>query len=317
MKDPTPFLHEHKEFKNLVEILSKELKIEPQLVEKDYWLMHSLFGLLSGGFSIELKGGTSLSKGFKVVDRFSEDIDIKIDPPPDLKVMAGPNHNKEIHVKSRSRFFDWLPKKLKISGMSAERDTEFDDEKMRSAGIRLKYLSQFSRLQKLKEGVLLEVGFDKTTPNKKITISSWAYERAKAANVSVKDNRAVDVSCYLPQYTFVEKLQAISTKFRQQQEKGVTFPPNFLRHYYDVYRLLELPEVQSFVGTPAYHDYKKERFRGGDNLDISKNEAFLLNDNQTRGLYQSEYEKGADLYYKGQVPFEKILERIEANVHRL
>ena len=58
-----PLLHDHKEFKDLLEILSQELSIQPQLVEKDYWLMHCLFGLNTLKFNIELKGGTSLSKG--------------------------------------------------------------------------------------------------------------------------------------------------------------------------------------------------------------------------------------------------------------
>ena len=169
------FLHEHKEFKQLIEILSKESNIQPQLVEKDYWIMHCLYGLLSRNFKIELKGGTSLSKAFKVIDRFSEDIDIKIEPPASLNVMAGANHEKEIHIQSRRGFFDWLAKNIKIPGIdSVHRDVDFDDAKMRSAGIRLRYSSFYNPLAKLKEGVLLEVGFDRTAPNKKITISSWA-----------------------------------------------------------------------------------------------------------------------------------------------
>ena len=70
--------------------------------------------------------------------------------------------------------------------------------------------------------------------------------------MQVIDNRAVDVPCYSPAYTFVEKLQTVSTKFRQQQDAEV-FPKNFLRHYYDLYCLLDNPEVQAFLGTTAYH----------------------------------------------------------------
>ena len=312
------FLHEHKDFKSLLEILSKDMGVQPQLVEKDYWLMHCLFGLLSLNYKIELKGGTSLSKGFKVIDRFSEVIDLKIEPPAKMNVMAGPNHDKDIHVQSRRKFFDWLKESIEIPGiLSVNRDTEFDDERMRSAGIRLKYQSHYNPLPKLKEGVLLEVGFDRTTPNHKITISSWAYDRALTAKVPILDNRAFDVPCYLPEYTFVEKLQAVSTKYRQQQEKGKLFPPNFLRHYYDIYKLLGLPEVQAFIGTKEYHDYKDKRFRGGDNRDIATNDAFLLSDPQVREMYEVEYKKSVDLYYKGQVPFPEILGRIQENMEKL
>jgi predicted nucleotidyltransferase component of viral defense system len=43
-------------------------------VEKDYWIMHGLYGLQQMGMSFELKGGTSLSKGYGIIERFSEDI---------------------------------------------------------------------------------------------------------------------------------------------------------------------------------------------------------------------------------------------------
>jgi len=51
---------------------------------------------------------------------------------------------------------------------------------------------------------LLEVGFDDITPNFPRTISSWAYDYA-VGKVPITDNRAVDVSCYHPGYTLVEK----------------------------------------------------------------------------------------------------------------
>lgn len=61
-----PYLHHLEEFPELIEIVASERGIIPQLVEKDYWIMHCLYKLSSLGFSFELKGGTSLSKGFGV-----------------------------------------------------------------------------------------------------------------------------------------------------------------------------------------------------------------------------------------------------------
>ena len=72
------YLHDHKNFRQLIEITANEQGInEPLLVEKDYWLMHCLYGLGQAGLSFELKGGTSLSKGYGIIHRFSEDIDIR------------------------------------------------------------------------------------------------------------------------------------------------------------------------------------------------------------------------------------------------
>jgi hypothetical protein len=82
-----------------------------------------------------LKGGTSLSKGFGVIHRFSEDIDIRIEPPKELDVKSGKNHDKPAHVASRRAFYDWLGSEIKIDGIAeVTRDTDFDDDKMRSGG---------------------------------------------------------------------------------------------------------------------------------------------------------------------------------------
>jgi len=77
---PEPFLHKRGDFADLIRIVADERGLLPALVEKDYWIMHCLYGLSAQGLGFELKGGTSLSKGFGIIQRFSEDIDIRIDP---------------------------------------------------------------------------------------------------------------------------------------------------------------------------------------------------------------------------------------------
>jgi Nucleotidyl transferase AbiEii toxin, Type IV TA system len=206
-----PFLHLLADFKDLIEITARDEKIQdPSLVEKDYWLMHVLWGLQQLGLQFHLKGGTSLSKGFGCIHRFSEDIDLKIEPVEKLcgfKVYANKNHDDEKHRESRKKYFEWVCNKIsgKIPGIvETKRDPLFDDvTKFRNAGVRLFYQSSFTQTPGLKEGILLEVGFDRTAPNVPRDITSWAYERAShTSGVSVLDNRAKGVPCYEPKYTF-------------------------------------------------------------------------------------------------------------------
>ena len=303
---PADYLHNHRQFSDLIRIVAADKHIVPALVEKDYWIMHCLYGLHRLGMSFELKGGTSLSKGFHIIDRFSEDIDIRIEPPAKLQVKTGKNQTKPSHIESRKRFYDWLAATIRIDGITkVERDTAFDNDDYFSGGIRLFYTSVTEPVIALKDGVLLEAGFDVVAPNTPKDISSSAYDHA-ASRVEIIDNRAKDVACYDPGYTFVEKLQTISTKFRRQQETG-EFPANFMRHYYDAYSLLKRPEVQAFIGTEAYKAHKTRRFRQFDNPNIAENQAFVLSDPETRKTYSAAFAATGALYYGGKPTFEEIL----------
>src|SRR5437763_3553948 len=109
------FLYNHPQFPELIRIVAQQKGIDPALVEKDYWIMHCLYGLQQLGLTFELKGGTSLSKGFQIINRFSEDIDIRIEPPKDRDVKTGRNHRKKKHVESRRVFYDWLVKTIHVN----------------------------------------------------------------------------------------------------------------------------------------------------------------------------------------------------------
>lgn len=72
-----------------------------------------------------------------------------------MRVKTGRNHDKPAHIDSRRAYYDELATRIRIPGIErVERDTRFDDEKMRSAGIRLVYTSRVVPLPGIKEGVL-------------------------------------------------------------------------------------------------------------------------------------------------------------------
>ena len=314
------YLHKHKNFLELLRIVEQETGILSVLIEKDYWIMHSLYGLKKQGYNFQLKGGTSLSKGFSLINRFSEDIDIHINPPPALNINENPKNNNEKNTRKKKEFYDTIAKEIKIDGITEiERDTAFDDTKRyNSGGIRLHYERLTGVIDGLKEGILLEAGFDTVAPNSPTTISSWAYEKASnTQNIEIIDNRAVDIPCYDYRYTFVEKLQTIASKFRREMVTGVV-ATNYMRQYYDVYSLLADKAVQDFIGTEAYWLHKKLRLWAEDfDLPIYKNEAFLLSDTSVRENLQKRYELTKTLYYKGQPAFDDILKRIQEFVNKL
>lgn len=76
-------MHLHKntaDFKDLITLTSERLKLDPTIIEKDYWITHALYYLSKSEYKdiVVFKGGTSLTKCYGDLHRFSEDIDIAL-----------------------------------------------------------------------------------------------------------------------------------------------------------------------------------------------------------------------------------------------
>lgn len=309
------FFHDLSDAKELFETLAAEKGYATVVVEKDYWIMHCLWGLQKNGLRFEMKGGTSLSKGWGIIDRFSEDIDIRFDPPASLNLKG----DKPAHIKARFDFYDELAAKIDIPGIRAERNRAFDDEKAQNGGISLKYNSHFAPLEGVRQDVLLEVGFAKTAPNEARDFTSWAYERARQAKLDVTDNRARGVLCFNPEYTFVDKLQTISRRFRQHKARNDPKrdrPREFLRHYYDLHMLLGVGRVRNFIGSEEYAAYKAEKLRGADAEAFASKQPFMFEDAETFVLFDKEFEAMNTLLLSKGPSFKEVVTRLREHAAR-
>ena len=307
------FIHNDPEFKELLSIVSSKKGIDITLVEKDYWIMHALYSLQQQGIEFELKGGTSLSKGYGLIHRFSEDIDIHIRTNFGLEI-EGKEDKPKVRA-ARKEFYDVLANSLSINGIiEIKRDHDFDDsEKYRSGGIRLYYQSYTPTLEGLKDGILLEAGFDTVTPNQPIDISSWIWEHLVSINASSNyiNNTAIGVQCYHPGFTLIEKLQTIIRKYRNKDNPGASDDKNFMRQYYDVYCLLGDSDIQAFIGSTQYLAHKALRIKGADKqMLLQEHPALLLKETEYRESFESRYQSTSKLYYNGQPEFEEVLARI-------
>lgn len=306
------FLHALSDVKTLFELIASEKGLRPAVVEKDYWIMHCLWGLQRVGLQFEMKGGTSLSKGWGVVNRFSEDIDVRFDAPPTLSL----DGDKPAQIKARFAFYDGLAERIEIPGIAVERNRDYDDPKAQNGGISLKYESLFPASPELKKEVILEAGFDKTAPNEPRDFSSWALERARDAIRGVIDNRALGVKCFNPEYAFVDKLQTICRRFRQHRDRNDAKkdrPRYFLRHYYDLYMLLSVERVKAFIGTDNYETYKEQKLKTTDAKEFESREAFLLKDPKRAELFEEEFEVASFMLTPPRPSFADVLGRIREN----
>ena len=93
-------LFEHPEFEQAVLQATEHFRdrgLRPALIEKDYYVTEALrIVAANDGEKIIFKGGTSLSKGWDLIERFSEDVDIFLDPLAFRPVLGARAINREL-----------------------------------------------------------------------------------------------------------------------------------------------------------------------------------------------------------------------------
>ena len=82
------FHHDHEAFSELIVAASYELHIPSWIIEKDYYITLVLRKLTFRVKGMVFKGGTSLTKCYQILDRFSEDIDISYVASENIPVKA-------------------------------------------------------------------------------------------------------------------------------------------------------------------------------------------------------------------------------------
>jgi hypothetical protein len=183
--------------------------------------------------------GTSLSKGFDLIERFSEDLDVKLEGTGLPHVVSWKSEGSRA-TKSRREYFSALTERLHVPGAEVRELRESRDPTWRSAQFAVHYPSRAvdSLPGKLRPFVQLEVGSARVTPGEEREITSWVHahlaEELPGLAAMFAPNRPTPVHCLLPTVTLLEKVEAVSRRFLQDPFE----PGTFIRHYEDVARIL-------------------------------------------------------------------------------
>lgn len=243
------FIHDDSEFADLLRIVGAE-RVPPigaPMVEKDYWVTHTLWSVQRAGLECWFKGGTSLSKGFDLIHRFSEDLDLMLGPGSAVGVPAVANWKSDgsKHIDRRRAFFEAVASRLKVSGARVELHAV--DELWRSAELRVLYVSVLGEPMPapMRPFVVIEAGSARVAPNVERELSSFVHEGLARRGMleQFKDTRPRAVRCVHPLVTLIEKLDAIGRRFHAESRDAA----GFVRHYEDAARIVEaldrLPRV--------------------------------------------------------------------------
>jgi predicted nucleotidyltransferase component of viral defense system len=222
-------------------------------VEKDYWVCWTLRALFSSpgvGEHLTFKGGTSLAKGWDLIERFSEDIDVVIDRGSlGFAGEAGPTASG-ISNKERERRLDrllvasaahtevvlmaCLSRALVLEVVDVEDWTvTLDPDDKQRQTILLEYPSQFAEAY-VRNVVKVELGArSDTEPRERIRVRSHL---AKALVDEVEEPESV-VLAVSPHRTFLEKVMLLHEEGYRDEDAALN--GRMSRHLYDVVRLAE------------------------------------------------------------------------------
>ena len=230
------FLHEDEAYPIALDQVSRALGIPRAQIEKDYFITHALWALHAAGLDVWFKGGTCLSKGYGIISRFSEDLDLKIASGAAVGMPPTPNWKGDsaAHVATRRRWFATLAATLAVPGCSVAINDGYADERHRSAVIDVRYPGAYvvELGPAIRPWVRLEVGSARVTPSLDRPVSSWLHDHAVSVGAldGLVDNRPPPVRCIHPLVTLLEKLDAMMRRW----DRDDLDPVVFVRHWEDV-----------------------------------------------------------------------------------
>jgi hypothetical protein len=232
------FIHNDPEFQDLLRIVAEARQIPVSLIEKDYWVTHTLWALQTMGLEVWFKGGTSLSKGFGLIQRFSEDLDLKLEGGKrDLPAVRNWKSKARGPLAERRAFFDAIAD-LPLVELQLRLDPASLGARCTNAGIEARYPGHhlIGLPETMRPFVLLEVGDARIRPFVERPVSSWVHDQIQAQGIAeeFESNRPTCMRCIHPLVTLVEKLDAIGRRFQ-----AGTDPAQYVRHFEDAAHIIQ------------------------------------------------------------------------------
>jgi hypothetical protein len=309
-----------------------------QNIEKDFWVCWTLDALFHqlpvGGPRLLFKGGTSLSKGYGLISRFSEDIDITvfrsdIGEEADFEQLEALTKNKrtkrlnaikaacQIYIDGKLRVeLDALGKRtMKAAGKNpALLSVALDDADEDRQSLLIHYPSAVEKSEYVTPSVKIESGAKSALdPNEtKIIIPYLGPDFTEGDALAVTEVTTID-----PERTFLDKVLILHGMTFYFDAKGVLRGNGRMsRHYYDVHQLMGAP-----VGKKACNDtaliedcVRHARmffYRGNTGLDVARRGSFRLRPTEAMlDPLRKDYEAMATMIFSEIPGFEAVLESV-------
>lgn len=248
-------LFEHPDFEQAIIRAAEHFRprgLREAVIEKDYFVTEALRVIeQTAGGKVIFKGGTSLSKGWNLIQRFSEDIDIFLDPQAFMPPLGRKAIDREL-------------KKLRDAIALHPGLTFVEKESQTIGGFgrndRFEYVHHFAGTGDVRNRVFVEAGTASgTEPTDRISLQSYVGQFLQETGVSLgaDDEGPFDMRLLHFRRTFVEKMFAIHAKVEMFKQTGREIG-GYARHYYDLFCLAERPEVLAMLKSEEYGTIKTD-----------------------------------------------------------
>jgi len=323
------------------EVAAANLNIMPQLVEKDFWvcwILKVLFSLPEVGEHLTFKGGTSLSKCYNVIKRFSEDIDISIERPflsktktiePDKEKSNKENQKrlKELQEVCKTKITEIIVPSLRQAIAAALPDKKewkielhAEDPDGQTVLFTFPHAMISSAESYVRSSVKVEFG---------ARADHWPVETATIVPyiVNVPGERVVEgvsVRVLAAERTFWEKATILHMIYNYPTEKNV--PPRMSRHYYDISVMADSPiykralENISLLKTVAEHKALFFKANWAHYEEATPAGLRLLPREDQMSALKNDYRQMQQMFFEEPPTFDKIIEKlrgIEKEINRI
>jgi len=307
-------LHKNREdFRNLIQLTAEYFKTTPVYVEKDYWVTYVLRNLFNSEYAdkIIFKGGTSLSKAYFLIERFSEDVDLQL-----INFEGSENKKKRLMKKIEEAATDGLiaqpnhtreSKSGNIRKTVYKYDRVFDGDFFQASDDFIFEINGMSIPEPWEEK---EIRSD---------ISRYLLEKGMEDVVEEFGLESFRVNVLNKERTFVEKIFAVMDYSFEDDYMGEL--QKKIRHIYDISRLYSDAEVREIFNGERFFELASKvvvenDFFGKRKDTVYSESRFYSEDiiGPLEKIYKGDFSK----FVYGELPdFEKVKEDLEVVIDRI
>jgi hypothetical protein len=293
-------LHQRDDFADLLTIVGESIGAGAAIVEKDYWVTEALRVIADAfGDGVVFKGGTSLSKGWNLIQRFSEDIDLLVRSEGEGRETGG---ELDRFMRSVADAVETVEGLGRTAGGRSERGVS------RTAEYGYQSISPARR--GLDATVILEMGIrGGAYPTTIRPLQSLVGAALSERGIVDEGVEPFDMVVLNPERTLVEKLFALDSSCLRWAEGEADALRRQSRHLADISALLAEASVAGFVGTAEYLElivdvdlvgqkYFPTTHRTPEGLRFASSKALTTDSNEFAAL-RDDYQQSQYLFYGG------------------